>query len=401
MADELPIQTLRVLLATAITLSVAHGQSIPERQAEVDFVYPEAEEAPLTSVLAAVPDDDGNLFVLDQGHKSVLVFGPDGSLIQTIGREGEGPGEFRRPWQVGLIGDTLWVIDAVGDRVSLFHKRGGHVADFAPERELQMTSADMVDVQALALLSSREVVFVGRSPSSSEETALVRYARDAQSVDTLYTLRNADRVIRVELPVPTGGALTLRNRWDFGDMVAASPYGEHIFIVQRTVPESETSGEYKVRCLTVRENVEAEETRVAYNPVVLDGSVVSTRISGSDMVERLTEFGIYPSSEAASNAILEAMDPPEFHPPVVNDGPGILEYGLVVDHAGSLLVQLADSEDASMDRWDVLSCSRGRRVILQAPADTRILAAAGDALWGVQLSELDVPRIVRLRIADP
>ncbi|HET6347821.1 MAG TPA: 6-bladed beta-propeller [Candidatus Krumholzibacteria bacterium] len=41
-------------------------------------------------------DDKGNVYALDQQLSQVNVFAPDGHLLRTIGREGEGPGEFRR-----------------------------------------------------------------------------------------------------------------------------------------------------------------------------------------------------------------------------------------------------------------------------------------------------------------
>lgn len=42
-------------------------------------------------------DDAGNLYVLDSQLNEVMVFSPDGEYLRSIGREGEGPGEFRRP----------------------------------------------------------------------------------------------------------------------------------------------------------------------------------------------------------------------------------------------------------------------------------------------------------------
>lgn len=40
-------------------------------------------------------DDQGNVFVLDSQISEIVVFSPDGEYLRTIGREGEGPGEFR------------------------------------------------------------------------------------------------------------------------------------------------------------------------------------------------------------------------------------------------------------------------------------------------------------------
>jgi hypothetical protein len=40
-------------------------------------------------------DADGNVYVLDSQVSEIVVFSPDGKHLRTIGREGEGPGEFR------------------------------------------------------------------------------------------------------------------------------------------------------------------------------------------------------------------------------------------------------------------------------------------------------------------
>lgn len=42
-------------------------------------------------------DDEGNIFVLDYSDCRIQKYDKDGKYLQTIGRKGEGPGEFQRP----------------------------------------------------------------------------------------------------------------------------------------------------------------------------------------------------------------------------------------------------------------------------------------------------------------
>jgi hypothetical protein len=42
-------------------------------------------------------DKEGNIYVLDSGNTRVQKFGPDGKYVATIGRKGQGPGEFISP----------------------------------------------------------------------------------------------------------------------------------------------------------------------------------------------------------------------------------------------------------------------------------------------------------------
>jgi len=52
-------------------------------------------------VVAIRTDEAGNIYVLDMQLAEVKIYSKDGEFIRTIGREGEGPGEFRAP--VGLF----------------------------------------------------------------------------------------------------------------------------------------------------------------------------------------------------------------------------------------------------------------------------------------------------------
>ena len=84
--------------------------------------------AQLTDPLEMAFDGSGNLFVLDIGADEIVVIGPGGELMRTIGRAGEGPGEFQIAsdmvvWRDGRV--------AVAD--------GGHNAYqvFSPAGELE------------------------------------------------------------------------------------------------------------------------------------------------------------------------------------------------------------------------------------------------------------------------
>lgn len=53
---------------------------------------------------------DGSIAIADRGTASVRIFSPTGEFVRSMGREGEGPGEFRDPYIMwALPGDTLWV----------------------------------------------------------------------------------------------------------------------------------------------------------------------------------------------------------------------------------------------------------------------------------------------------
>jgi hypothetical protein len=64
---------------------------------------------------------EGRMVVLDADATHLKVLRPDGTLIDTLGRQGQGPGEFQRPRQVHAArGDSVFVFDVVGDRITVF-----------------------------------------------------------------------------------------------------------------------------------------------------------------------------------------------------------------------------------------------------------------------------------------
>ncbi|MCB9519187.1 MAG: hypothetical protein H6691_09750 [Gemmatimonadales bacterium] len=72
------------------------------------------------------------VIVVDNGERQLRVIAPDGSLLRTIGRAGEGPGEFSGPLQLGWLHDTLVVVDPGLARVTLFRAITGDLLATVP-----------------------------------------------------------------------------------------------------------------------------------------------------------------------------------------------------------------------------------------------------------------------------
>jgi hypothetical protein len=79
-------------------------------------------------------DGQGRLFVLDNGNSRVQAFdGRSGEFLFSIGRGGEGPGEFRRASRIAIAGDGLVVIDATAPKLSYWTLDGEHVHDVSAQ----------------------------------------------------------------------------------------------------------------------------------------------------------------------------------------------------------------------------------------------------------------------------
>jgi hypothetical protein len=67
---------------------------------------------------------DGGVLVADAGNKVIREFGPDGVYRRDVGRDGAGPAEYREPYSLAWIGDTLALLDPINARVGLFMPDG-------------------------------------------------------------------------------------------------------------------------------------------------------------------------------------------------------------------------------------------------------------------------------------
>lgn len=67
--------------------------------------------------------DDGSVYALQRKPAVIKVYGPDGTYLRTIGKEGDGPGETRSGY-LGIRGDTLLLQDPTHSRLTLFRTDG-------------------------------------------------------------------------------------------------------------------------------------------------------------------------------------------------------------------------------------------------------------------------------------
>jgi hypothetical protein len=79
-------------------------------------------------------DGQGRLFVLDNGNSRIQAFdGRSGEFLFSIGRQGEGPGELRRPSRIAIAADQLVIVDSAAPKLSYWSLEGAHVGDVSAQ----------------------------------------------------------------------------------------------------------------------------------------------------------------------------------------------------------------------------------------------------------------------------
>jgi hypothetical protein len=74
-------------------------------------------------------DAAGRMYVAERGNKRVQVFSAEGEHVRTLGREGQGPGEFEFPAGLTVVGNFLLVHDWNSRRLSIWEVDGDHLGD--------------------------------------------------------------------------------------------------------------------------------------------------------------------------------------------------------------------------------------------------------------------------------
>ena len=107
----------------------------------------------MASIPAAVSRDSRGRFCVgtpEQGPEAPFVYRPDGRFLQRLGREGEGPGEYRSPNAILVTpGDTLHIFDGSTARLTVL----------SPEYDVVRTAPGVTVAYHAVRLPNRQYVF--------------------------------------------------------------------------------------------------------------------------------------------------------------------------------------------------------------------------------------------------
>lgn len=135
----------------------------------------------LGSIWSIAVDDDRNVYAFDAQAQHVRVFDSAGVYVKTLGRRGEGPGEFTRAETIALLPDGRLVVRAPGNmRLEVFGPGDGETEQWAYNSGgLYSASPLYTDVNGRTLLHTRDPSRDGFAMH------LIVFGPDGARVDTL------------------------------------------------------------------------------------------------------------------------------------------------------------------------------------------------------------------------
>lgn len=326
----------------------------------------------LDRVTGAILRDDGTLVVANAGSAEIRYFDPHGTHLRSVGRRGDGPGEFKQlMWLDEYRGDSLIVYDAVR-RLSILGPDGGYGRSLTFSAVGGGGTATPIAPFADGSILGRLTIMVGPSEVvTGMRRGDAMYGRfsaaDGALIDSLATLPGEERHLLVEptmlmVTTPVLGAETY-----------AAVHGDQLFLGY--------SGEQEVRAYgmdgTLRRLIRRSQ-----------GAVPVT----SGELDRLVEARLEAVDDAAARQrmaeVLTSMPSPEFRPAY---------SALMTDAEGNLWMR-ETVLPGEPNGWTIFDPDARMLGTIELPGDFQPLRIGDDFVIGVVTDDLGVERVRLYRL---
>jgi hypothetical protein len=325
----------------------------------------------------------GQTFVAQPQAGEIRVFDSDGTFVQTIGRSGRGPGEFNDLYAIGTLGDTLYAINRSPGRLSLFTVAGQHLRTtnlvFPPPTPFHMPTPPFRlfpdGTGVLSPFALSEAYARGQLQARDH----VRVDREGRLINTIHSHTEATGLA---IAHSAGGVLSMRHPMPEFPVLAFSHDGSRVAIVERKVSGSDRP-EFRITELTL-EGDTLHSTGIPYRPVPIPAEVVDSIYASVTAIA--TRF-LGTEGERAVRGLLQLPG----HYPLANEVLYADDSSLWIRREGGR------SPARPAHHWEIYR--DGARVArVDAPRGLAIHVIRGNALWGVEVDEFDVPYVVRYHV---
>ncbi len=373
---------MRILIALVILIpTMAQAQTTPERWELFETIR--IGEIDGTNALTEihyllVGQDRSRIYVGQRQEHTIRVFdSTSGELLRTIGRAGNGPGEFQGIARLGWKQDTLYAVDSRLHRISLFSADGSHL------RTDRILSAPLTTTRRPAIpkalgaggtvIGESTINMASAASGLTTSAPVVLMTLEGEVIQKL-----AERQLSGDFAIAEIGSriivfrqpLTKDLFWD------VDPSGSSMVVVNApgSSEESATFEVTRIRLAVSPDTIFSRNYR--YTPRPISGEV-------RDSIYREYAPGDEPSARDIE-AIKAVVRLPSSRPPV---------SAAVLGAEGSTWLRM-DQATAGSVTWVVLDVNGGINATVRVPRGLTILAVDGDVVWGMVRGDLDVPYIV-------
>lgn len=345
----------------------------------------------------------GRLYSLHRGDAHVRIWTADGFPADTLGGEGQGPGEFTRPGDLGFFGDTLWVMDTYAYRVSYFDPSGAFLGSVIPQVDLDAAAAETEWDPPRPEAPLRDGTFIAQSPGWSYDVAVgdltrtpyVHMGGGGETIGRVWTRpwRQSDVLALLDEDGRGGFFLTQ----PFEDAPLVETVEDGLLVVDRRAWGGEGPTELTVARMDLAGDT-LWATSIPYDPVRLTAERVDSAVA--EVAARSFDFrsSYHPGLTLAAfeRDIAEVVFAPGWTPPA---------RSLVVAEDGSVWIErfepVPDEAGGVLRPWWIVGPDGSVQGSALTPDGLDLVVVTDEAVWGVEADELDVNYMVRYRLVGP
>lgn len=371
--------------ATVLLAGLRLPQELPRRSLVEDWRIggPDGEgPTAFSSEPWVVVDRRGNAHTRGRGDSQLAVFDSAGRFVRSVGRRGQGPGEFTVISGHGFVGDTLWATNWPNAAVSTFTLDGSHLVTRRIVVELAQRFGSPIGISAL-VDDGRAIVIPDGAPVGEGGRRMVPVItgdRDMRVTDTLVTmLRPASMVVDgvgtfwiAPVPIPR--------------LIDIAPDGDGLVVVnwERDGSEVEVQRLASGGRVTWQRTVSLSSTPIAGR---IRDSIVNRAVEmATGQIDIARRRGAIPPGVRTRPLVESSLDLPARWPPVKD---------VVLGIDGSVWLQRGDP--GLPNRWVVLDSGGAPAFEVSTHLPLTIREADRDAIWATFSDDDGFPYLVRYR----
>jgi hypothetical protein len=339
-----------------------------------------AAEYALDGVVGAARLSDGCIVIANFNTHDLRYYNARGRHVRTVGRRGDGPGEFRLVRGIGVIRDTVLVWDPFANRVSRFDAAGAFAGS---------TSMDI-----------REMVLPNLIGFLEDSSLLIRH--DPNGEDEKREGEYATSVVYLRFSTGTGARIATLGPYFGAEIFTATAnrnwMSKFVIFGNRSIVASARTGFYRAESdrfeatFYTPDGTPARTIRLPHTPVrATAADVAAQREAMGDGKEEILQTA--PDMAAAQRRLMENIP----HRATV---PALTQ--LRVDRRDNLWIRAYVPPDATKAEWSVFDPQGHWLGVVEIPADLEVLEIGDDYLLAKTTDPTDdVERVVLHRLRKP
>jgi hypothetical protein len=141
----------------------------------------DVEEQMFQNIVTLQVNEQGDIYILDEQAGNIKIFDQNGSFLKTIGKKGQGPGEFGMPISLAITPSQNIIVNDMGHRKILFFDEEGNYLK-------QISIADKFLFFGPMVTSTGDLIASHTIPQDSPVTELKKFNQELESILTFASI---------------------------------------------------------------------------------------------------------------------------------------------------------------------------------------------------------------------